>query len=75
MEKTLIKNKEEFDSFINENTGYIPGYGNVDTDFWTSPEKYPCVVVWRIRYDSDGPDRLYGEFVYLDDFVESPKDV
>jgi hypothetical protein len=32
------------------------------------PERYPCVAVWGIRYNGDGPDELYGEFVYLDDF-------
>ena len=68
MNKTLFKSKEEFDSFEDANTGVIPGYGNVVSDFWTGPEKYPCVVVWDIMYDGNGPDRLYGEIVYLDDF-------
>ena len=70
MLKTLLKSKEDFDSFINYNTGYIPGHGNVASYFWSSPEKYPCVVVWHIEYDGNGPDELTGDFVYLDDFED-----
>lgn len=68
MNKTLINSYESFCSFIEAHTGIIPGHGNVTSDFWNSPEKYPCVVIWGIRYDGNGPDELYGEFVYLDDF-------
>ena len=68
MNKTLINNYDSFCSFIEAHTGIIPGHGNVASDFWNSPEKYPCVVIWGIRYDGNGPDELYGEFVYLDDF-------
>ena len=68
MNKTLINNYDSFCSFIEAHTGIIPGHGNVTSDFWNSPETYPCVVIWGIRYDGNGPDELYGEFVYLDDF-------
>lgn len=68
MNKTLLKNKEEFESFIHSHTGNIPGHGNVASYFWSLPEKYPCVVVWCIAYNGNGPDELDGEFVYLDDF-------
>ena len=68
MNKTLINNYESFCSFIEAHTGIIPGHGNVASDFWNSPEKYPCMVIWGIRYNENGPDELYGEFVYMDDF-------
>lgn len=68
MNKTLLNGYDSFVSFVDAHTGKIPGHGNVESDFWTSPEKYPCVVIWEIRYDGNGPDTLYGEFVYLDDF-------
>lgn len=68
MNKTLLNSYDSFISFVDDHTGKIPGHGNVVSDFWTSPEKYPCVVIWEIRYDGNGPDTLYGEFVYLDDF-------
>lgn len=68
MNKTLVKSREEFDDFVRLNTGYIPGHGIVKSYFWFSPEKYPCVVVWHIEYDGNGPDELTGDFVYLDDF-------
>ena len=68
MNKILLNGYDSFVSFVDAHTGIIPGHGNVLYDFGTSPEKYPCVVVWGIRYDKDGPDELYGEFVYLDDF-------
>ena len=74
MNKTLINNYESFCSFIEAHTGIIPGHGNVASDFWNSPEKYPCVVIWGIRYDGNGPDELYGEFVYLDDFEAEKND-
>jgi len=44
MNKTLLKNKEEFESFVNSHTGYIEGHGNVKSWLF-EPEKYPCVVV------------------------------
>lgn len=68
MNKTLLHSYDSFISFVDDNTGIIPGHGNIESDFWTSPEKYPCVVVYGIRYSENGPDELYGEFVYLDDF-------
>ena len=71
MNKILINNYDEFVSFVKAHTGIIPGHGNVASDFWVSPEKYPCVVIWSIRYDGNGIDELYGEFVYLDDFMEN----
>ena len=68
MNKTLLNSYDSFVSFVDAHTGIIPGHGNVVSDFWTSPEKYPCVAVWELRYDGGGPDELSGEFVYLDDF-------
>lgn len=70
MNKTLLKSKEDFDSFVHSHTGLIQGHGNVEAYFWFGPEKYPCVVVWHIEYDGNGPDRLDGDFVYLDDFED-----
>ena len=68
MDKILLKDYDSFASFVDAHTGIIPGHGKVVSGFWTSPEKYPCVAVWEIRYDGNGPDELYGEFIYLDDF-------
>lgn len=69
MEKTLFKSKEEFDSFIDENTGYDPGYGIVKRD-WVDrdPKNYPCIAVWEIQYNENGPDVLEYGLVYPDDF-------
>ena len=69
MGKTLFKNKEEFDAFINENTGKVPGHGIVKRWSWDEePEKYPCIAIWEIQYDGGGPDMLEYEFIYPDDF-------
>lgn len=70
MEKTLFNSKEEFDSFIDEHTGLnVPYHGTVKRWFWEEePKKYPCIAVWEIRYDGDGPDMLEYELVYPDDF-------
>lgn len=70
MRKTLFNSKEEFDSFIDENTGLdVPYHGTVKRWFWAEePKTYPCVAVWEIQYDGDGPDMLEYEFVYPDDF-------
>lgn len=73
MEKILLKSKEQFDSFVNDNTGYQPYYGNVRS--WLSePTSYPCVLSWDIEYNGNGPDRLIGDFVYPDDFDEQVSD-
>ena len=68
MNKILLNSYDDFVSFVDDHTGIIPGHGRVVSDFWVGPEKYPCVVVYGIRYDGNGPDELFGEFVYLDDF-------
>lgn len=68
MNKTLVNSYDGFVSFVNDHTGIIAGHGRVRSDFWISPEKYPCVVVWGIECNDNGPDMLNGEFVYLDDF-------
>ena len=70
MEKILLKSKEEFDSFIDENTGYDPGYGIVKVCGWgeEEPKSYPCIAVWEIQYDRNGPDMLEYELVYPEDF-------
>lgn len=75
MEKTLLNNIEDFKSFIDNNTGRLPFYGNTTTYFNENEEdcrpiKYPCIVVWDIWDDPNGPAYLDGEFVYLDDFNE-----
>lgn len=67
MNKTLLKNKEEFEAFEEDNTGRLPFYGNTRSCL-DNPEKYPCVLIWDIEDNSDGPSHLRGEFVYLDDF-------
>ena len=69
MDKILLKNKEEFDSFIGQKTGYDTGYGIVKTYNWMEePKKYPCIAVWEIQYDGSGPDTLKYELVYPEDF-------
>lgn len=70
MNKTLFKSKEDFDSFITSYTGYVQGHGIVQRWEWFTPKKYPCIAVWHIEYDGNGPDMLDGEFVYLDDFED-----
>ena len=70
MEKTLFKNEGEFDSFIDENTGlHVPNHGTVKRYCWAEePKSYPCIAVWEIQYDGDGPDMLEYELVYPEDF-------
>jgi hypothetical protein len=77
MEKVLFKSKEEFDSFIDENTCpyYVPKHRTDPvkrrfiTEYWAEePKKYPCIAVWEIQYDGNGPDILEYELVYPDDF-------
>lgn len=72
MEKTLLKNYDDFQYLIAENTGVLSWYGRtvtmLDTSDDTRPTKYPCVAVWEIVNDDNGPCYLESEFVYLDDF-------
>ena len=74
MEKTLLKNYDDFKSLIKENTGFLGFYGRtvtmLDSSDDTRPAKYPCVAVWDIEEDSNGPSYLESEFVYLDDFED-----
>jgi len=73
MEKQLLKSKEEFENFVNDQTGYVLYHGNVDS--WIDePEKYPCIAVYDIEYDSNSCDHLVGDFVYPDDFDEKVSD-
>ena len=59
--KTLLRNKEEFDALVKSNT--VNAVSILD-----EPDKYPCVAIWDILYLADSPDWLEGQFVYLDDF-------
>ena len=70
MQKTLLKDEEAFDSFIGENTGAaVTNHGVVRRWSWADvPKKYPCIAVWEIQYDGDGPDMLEYELVYPEDF-------
>ena len=70
MEKILLKSKEEFDSFIDENTSSGPGYGIIKVCDWADrePKNYPCIAVWEIQFDGFGPDMLKYGLVYPEDF-------
>lgn len=74
MEKALLKSYNDFQYLIDENTGILGWYGRTDTMLDSSddtrPEKYPCVAVWEIVNNDNGPCYLESEFVYLDDFVD-----
>ena len=65
--KTLLSNKTDFDNFVSIHTGYDSYRGNIISNL-SEPEKYPCVLVYSIRYDDSGPDYIDGEYVYRDDF-------
>lgn len=65
--KTLLSNKTDFDNFLSIYTGYDPYHGKV-VSYLSKPEKYPCVLVYEIKVDDNGPDYIDGEFVYLNDF-------
>lgn len=65
--KTLISNKTDFDNFLLIWTGYDPYRGNVISAI-VEPEEYPCVLLFEIKADDNGPDYIDGEFVYLNDF-------
>ena len=63
----LFNSKFDFEYFINEDRHYGPPHGNVVCEV-DEPEKYPCVLVYELRVDDNGPDYISGEYVYLDDF-------
>lgn len=65
--KTLLSNKTDFNNFVSIYTGYDSLHGKV-VSYLSEPEKYPCVLVYEIRVDDNGPDYIDGEFVYLEDF-------
>lgn len=71
MNKTLLKNYDDFQNLIAENTGNHHFYGRtitcLDMDDNTRPRQYPCVAVWDIVEDSNR-SYLEADFVYLDDF-------
>ena len=72
MNKTLLKSEEDFHNFELENTFSIVGY-TVVNKLHSKPRIYPCILIWHEFYDSDGPNYIDGEYVYLDDFVEKNK--
>jgi hypothetical protein len=66
--KILLSNKTDFDNFISIYTMVDdPFRGRLDSCLG-EPEQYPCVVVFEIKVDDNGPDYIDGEFVYFDDF-------
>lgn len=67
MDKELLKSKEQFDCFVKSNIGYNSYFGDV-VSWLKKPEKYPCVLMWYIEDDSNGPAHMDGDYVYLEDF-------
>lgn len=65
--KTILRNKTDFDNFILIHTRYDSYRGDI-VSYLSEPEKYPCVLVYTIRYDDNGPDYIDGEYVYHNDF-------
>lgn len=73
MEKELLKSKEQFKKFVNDHTGYQSFYGETSS-YLDEPDRYPCILMWDIWDDSNGPAQLCGDFVYPDDFDEKVSD-
>ena len=67
--KHFFSNKTDFDIFVSIHTEYNAFRGKV-VSCLSEPEKYPCVLVYEIKVDNDGPDYIDGEYVYYDDFEE-----
>ncbi len=66
MTKTLLNNKEEFETWKESNSHYI-----LIESAEEYPSNYPCIVVDKYIEDYyRGEDYLYYTFVYLSDFFE-----
>lgn len=70
MHKVLLKNVDEFNSlkFSQQNLDH----GNRSPIVvWHvgEPEQYPCVCLYRVFDNPNGPYEVEGEYVYLSDFV------
>lgn len=65
MNKELIKNKEDFDSFLEsvheKDQGSLKRY---------PPQDYPCVIVSNCITNPNGRDWTEYEIVYLKDFQD-----
>jgi len=68
MGKILFKNKEQFYTYVQSNTGLFPPPEGRVVSHLDEPDKYPCVGLINYVTDYYGPNYLEGEFVYLDDF-------
>ena len=66
MRKKLLKSVEDFKSLEKANIG-MTGMGWT-TSIAEDPEQYPCVALWWVEDDSNGPAHFDAEYVYLDDF-------
>jgi hypothetical protein len=69
MDKKLLRDEQEFKAHreAHENLSYTNNEPRVE---WCmgEPEKYPCICVFAVHYNANGPDQIRGSFVYLDDF-------
>lgn len=73
MNKTLLKNSDDFIKLINENIDTKSFRCPVVTSLQLNkdgfcPKVYPCVCVWNVNEHGDYPAELVAEFVYLSDF-------
>jgi len=66
--KSLFEQKLDFENFVKIFTESKDLYHGKITSYLSEPEKYPCVLVYEIKVDNNGPDYIDGEYVYLDDF-------
>ena len=69
MDKVLLLSKEQLYAFEKAHTGYDSFHGNVVSDL-DGPTEYPCLLLWEIVCDDNGPDYLTGDYVYKSDFEE-----
>jgi len=66
--KTLFNQKFDFENFVKLYTKDRDPYHGKIVSQLEEPEKYPCVLVYEIKVDDNGPDYIDGEYVYLDNF-------
>ena len=68
--KALFEQKTDFENFVKIFTEGKDLYHGKITSYLSEPGKYPCVLVYEIKVDDNGPDYIDGEYVYLDDFED-----
>lgn len=72
MSKTIIRNLDEYNTFVADHTNRDRSKGPfTDVQVGGPPDSYPALLIYEFRYSNVGADYYDGDYVYPSDFEDN----